>query len=206
MIITPIPLWTAWDIAELPGNIPFASHTEAGNNWAVTTFEDSSGKWGTIDVYFWFFWRNPTQYLAVLGAESDLVLHGTCKVYAEADVFWGGDSHIILRSDLTVYADGNIIPGGDNPINSIEAHGVALILPWGHDDRNSLPLSDTFHVVGPSEVFVPGGSLALFAVHFAADYGDSYGQVQLDFESAGGSILCPSVQVNLLTAPPVAVA
>jgi hypothetical protein len=56
-IVTPISLWTAYTIEEVPGELPFAPHIEAFNNRANTFFEhgtDTNGV-GSVDVNFWFY-------------------------------------------------------------------------------------------------------------------------------------------------------
>jgi hypothetical protein len=55
-------------------------------------------------------------------------------------------------------------------------------------------------------IAVPAGGLALFMVHFQAQYVvEDQGWVEMDFESSGGFIKCHGVQLELLTPPPVAV-
>jgi hypothetical protein len=70
---TLIPLSTAWEIGVTPVAL-VDTHIEPSNNWArilYTRQSDTNGN-ETIDVGFWFYWENPSEYLAVLNAESDL--------------------------------------------------------------------------------------------------------------------------------------
>jgi hypothetical protein len=191
LIITSIPLWTAFEIYELPGNIPFQSHIEAGNNWAVTTFEKGTDGSGVEEVYFWFAWRNPSVNLAVLGAECDLALQGTCRVHGNSHFLFSGDASLDLYAELIAYT--GIYPNSGPPVE---------IKFLGAPPDNSAFICDTYHVPGPDAISVSGGSLVLFAVHFWVYYDVYNGLASFDFESPG-FILCPSVQLELLTPPPV---
>jgi hypothetical protein len=60
-------------------------------------------------------------------------------------------------------------------------------------------ISGVYHVSTGSGIAVPAGKLALFAVHFLANYDVFDGVVFFDFDSPGQIMLCPSVQLDLLT-------
>jgi hypothetical protein len=195
VIRTPIPLWTAFDIVEDPGNIPFQSHIEASNNWAVTTFENGTNGDGNVDVYFWFAWQNPSQDFAVLNAESDLVIQGTCRTVAHSYLIIEGVVRLDFFAELVAYTGIAPISGGFVRVGFRQSG-------WPGDPP--VPISGTFHLPGPSGgISVSGGSLVLFAVHFLVHYEVYNGVASYDFESPG-FILCPSVQLELLT-PPVIV-
>ena len=89
LIITRIPLWTAFDLTVLPGNLQYESHAGAADNWVTTYFNKENhgpSEDGTVDVFFWFYWRNPFSYPAVLNADSQLVLQGTYWLRAFTDL------------------------------------------------------------------------------------------------------------------------
>lgn len=204
-IVTLVPLWTAWNIAELPGNIPFQSHTEASNNWAVTTFENGTNGSGTVEVYFWFAWRNPSQDIAlVIDAKSDLILQGTCRVHGNSHVIFFGDVSLDMHAELVAYTGIDPISGASVQIESFRVLGRPRppLLGTGPDTA-SAAISDTYHLSGLPNISVNGGSLVLFAVHFWAHYSVYNGSVSFDFESPG-FILCPSVQLEIITPSPIA--
>jgi hypothetical protein len=160
----------------------------------VTTFENGTNGEGTVEVYFWFAWQNPSQDPAVLSSEADLVLQGTCKAVGNSHPFVSGGATLDLNAELVAYM-------GIDPISGPPIHIKYLT----NDPPNTAAFSDTFHLPGPWAISVPGGSLVLFAVHFWIFYTVYNGSVSFDFESAG-SIMCPSVEIDLRTPAPVAVA
>jgi hypothetical protein len=200
LIITRIPLWTAFDLTVLPGNLPYESHAEAANNWVTVAFEKDifadTSEDGTVDVYFWFYWRNPFSYAAVLNADSQLVLQGTYDLTPQTDFIAPGDVSLDLWAELFVVVGGAIIHSQWThiPPFPLEASADWFI----EQDEASGGISGIYHVSTGSGIAVPAGKLALFAVHFLAKYNIFHGTVAFDFDSPGQIMLCPSVQLELL--------
>lgn len=66
-------------------NIMTDSRIEPWNSWAKINFTSSST--GTNRLSFYFLWRNPTEYYAVINASSFLVLNGYCRVGRDGGIF-----------------------------------------------------------------------------------------------------------------------
>jgi hypothetical protein len=207
LIATSIPLWTANEIVAFPGNtFPFASHIEASNNWAVIAFEreevlaaDRIDGLGKIGVNFFFIWENPSQKQpAVINADSDLVLQGTAYAQATAGLFVSGEGFLDLTAQLSVVVGRTILNSTPLPIKKLDVTGdpVKWTFPgyWSLDAT----FSDTYHLSNQN-IFVPPGELVVVLVRFQTIYFVDSGRVELDFESSGGSIKCPSVQLELVT-------
>lgn len=200
-IITPIPLWSAWEIGVTPIAL-VDSHIEASNNWARILYTRHSDGEDDIYVSFWFYWQNPSEYLAVLNAESDLLVQGWCQAVGSEQFLWGGDAVIDLSAKLFVYVGGARIESSRVPIKTLGAQGGDEILYWGtHTDSEGI--SGTYHM-SCSNISVPAGEQVLFSVQFHAAYNLRHGSIDLDFDTdQNKSIMCPGLLINLLTAPPV---
>jgi hypothetical protein len=66
--------------------------------------------------------------------------------------------------------------------------------------------ADTYHLSISWPILVPAGLGVSFAVNFHVEYSIDNGRVGFDFDSPGRFIMCPGVQMDLLTAPQVTVA
>jgi hypothetical protein len=189
-----IPLWTAWKI-DGPQSTPFASHIEAANNWAVLAFERGIDGRGSVDVGFWFSWQNPSQRIAVLKIDTDLIVQGLCEAHADppASPWFHRTTYVDLSAQLNIYVGGAIL---QSEVASIG--GAKATADWGNVIDAEV-ISSTEHLSrGPIEV--DAGAGALFMIHFWADYTvDDLGRVILDFESSGGIIKCPVVQLEVLS-------
>jgi len=161
---------------------------------------DSSGQ---VDLYFGFVWQNPTEYLAVLKAESDLVLKGTGDAEAQSTFFFGGHAYADPHAELVLSTLSGGFPfhGAKTDIPTVYAHadsGLGGVPVKSHRD-----FSGIYHVTFDSQLEVDAFDWAFFIVHFWAVYDVHHGKVTLDFSSSNNSIMCPSVQMDFLTPPPV---
>jgi hypothetical protein len=205
---TLIPLWTAWEIGVTPVAL-VDTHIEPSNNWArilYTRQSDTNGN-ETIDVGFWFAWENPSEYLAVLNAESDLFYQGFCRAVGNPDVFWYGESWIDLYVDFKVFVGGAVVyeSGFTEIARRIYGKGGAEIVLGGFG-IDSLGISGSNHLA-TSNISVDGRQLVLFFLHFEAEYNIRNGSIDIDFDKEQDHfIMCPGVQIELLTAPPGAAA
>jgi hypothetical protein len=199
---TVIPLWTASEIGVTPNATLVDTHIEASNNQArflFTSQTDTSGDGGKIDVGFWFAWQNPSEYLAVLNAQSDLVVQGSCEAIGNPELLWHGESKINLSIELAVFQAGKVGTGFTN-IKWLDAKGSAEIFLGGYG-TDSAVLSDVYQLGPMANIFVEQ-PLVLFFVHFLAEYSIRDGSVDLDFgKQQDHFIMCPGVQIELLTAP-----
>ena len=205
LTVTPIPLFTAWKIDASPG-IPFASHIEAENNWAVLTFEKGTNGDGEVDVGFWFYWQNPSNQPAVLNADTEVALQGFCEVVEIPCPYPGGFySSLTLWVQLNVYVGGAVLQSAAPVVGGANAEDNWILIDPNADVDTEVT-SRTERLFVPN-IAVPAGGLALFMIHFWATYSvEDSTWVDFDFESSGRIIKCPGVQLELLTPLPVVIA
>jgi hypothetical protein len=206
IVPTTIPLWTAWQI-DGPQSSPFASHIEATNNWAELTFYKSSDGNGSVDVAFWFYWQNPSQQPAVLNVDTDLILQGFIEAGANPtlSLFAANSVWLDLWAQLNVYVGGTVLSDQAVDSGGVSATGYWIFLQHSQDVDDAV-ISRTDHL-SLRNIRVPAGRQALFMIQFSATYsvGDDT-WVSIDFESSGGIIKCPGVQLELLMPLPVVIA
>lgn len=65
-------------------NILFDSNIESGNSWARV--EVASTSWNSDKLSFYFLWNNPSDYDAVIDANTSLTLWGDCQAYSEGSL------------------------------------------------------------------------------------------------------------------------
>jgi hypothetical protein len=205
LTITPIPIWTAVEIDRVPLNIPFAKHIEPGNNWAQIDFETRNNIGNQeVDVSFLFGWQNPTDFFAIVSAECDLVLKGTGHAEADPTYWHGGHARLNLFGQLILAT--TPIPSVPGPILTINTSlnlDSGPGIGGGGSITNNADFSGMFHLSNDNQILVDPFDTVTLLVRFFAQYDVDHGQVILDFSSSDNSIMCPSVQVDLLT-PPVA--
>jgi hypothetical protein len=199
LTITPIPIWTAVEIDRLPLNIPFAKHIEPGNNWAQIDFE-TRNNFGEVDVSFLFGWQNPTDFFAIINAECDLVLKGTGHAEVDPTYWHGGHAILNLWGQLILGTSQN--PSFKGPIVAINTtlnldSGPGI--GGGGKITKDADFSGMVHLSYDSAIQVDPFDTVVLLVKFFAQYDVDHGQVIMDFSSSDNSIMCPSVQVDLLT-------
>jgi hypothetical protein len=191
------------------------SRTIPGNNVAKIKFEthdDTGGDNPFVSLYFFFFWKNESQFVQVIHANADLVLTGWCGVRAETS-FWGGSQcSMNLKARLRVFVEGQEISSDSHqttPIGDpISATGGSDI--FGDADPESENIFDTVNV-SCSRIFVDSDQLVLFEVGMIASYSIDNGSAGLAFcDVVGGDlplfdgfVICPGLNIELLTAPGV---
>ena len=149
LIITPITLWTARIFAEPIGMLR-SSNAEPGNNWAKVFFFDKTDSSGDkmdssgyvtdsseVSVSFYFFWQNQTEYLAVLNANSGLVVQGDVSAQAFPDWLSGGHVDLKLYASLTLFIGGSDVSDEREIGHDVVADAWPAIL-GGSADSESL--------------------------------------------------------------------
>jgi hypothetical protein len=188
---------------------------EAGNNRAKFKIDTSSGTVQTAFV-FYFLWRNESAYYAVMNVQSSLILNGGCYVEGDAGYFSGDSSGLDLSVELSPTEYWNQPP----TLPYYEAsQGQGIISLYAKGTSGGSWINDTYADQGmtfsyaPYGVYynlfgVPAGKVALFEVTLNVTYGfngatgDSADKVSADFASGDNGVVCPFVQLELLTAPP----
>ena len=213
-IVTPIPLMSADSIWATPVGMLIDSRIIPGNNVAKIKFEthdDTGGNYPSVSLYFYFFWKNDTQYAAVLNASADLILTGWAGLNAWTS-FWGGShSTMDLTAVMNVFVEGQQISTDSHQrtsIKSLSAYGGSDL--FGDTGSDSDNIFGTFNL-SCSKILVESDQLALFEVGMVASYTINNGSVgvsfcdviQGDLPLFDGSVICPALNIELLTAPGV---
>jgi hypothetical protein len=213
-VTTPIPLLTANLIFATPIGMLVDSLATPGNNWAKIKFiTDQQTDRKSVPIYlnFYFYWRNESQYLAVINANTDLVLQGWCSVEAETMFFGGSSTSLDLSADLRVFVGGRQLWGDSNQhthIDYLSAYGGWDL--FSDAGRASKDFWETHHL-SYSNLLVPSYDLVVFEVSLTGVYYIDKGTVMLKFLDAergslppyDGYIICPALNIELLTAPSV---
>jgi hypothetical protein len=212
-IVTPIPLMSADSIWATPVGMLIDSRIIPGNNVAKIKFvtHDDTGGYPSVSLYFYFFWKNDTQYAAVLNASADLILTGWAGLNAFTS-FWGGShSTMDLTAVMNVFVEGQQISTDSHQRTSIKSlsasGGSDLFGDTGSDSDN---IFGTFNL-SCSKILVESDQFALFEVGMVASYTINNGSVAVHFCDViqgnlplfDGSVICPALNIELLTAPSV---
>jgi hypothetical protein len=209
-IITPITLWTAQIFAD-PAGMLVNSGAEPGNNWAKAfLFENADTGTGPdgsdsihASVFFYFFWQNQSDYLAVLNANSGLAVQGTCQAATFPDFLSGGSSSIGLYARLSAYVGGGDIYVENQIGREIAASSWPVVL-GGSAASDQLEFVGGFpYPLSISHVWVESGQYVVFEVRLFASYKISGGSISLDFSEGDNQVMCPFLNIELLTAPTV---
>jgi hypothetical protein len=205
-LTTPIPILTPFFIYALPAGMLTDSHTEASNNWAKIAYTDSMDtSSGTAKLSFYFAWQNPTNYLAVINCDADIVVNGTCMVDANPGFFSGGSASLDLWAELNVYlgeTEINWQAGQKAQVASLSADGGNIFVGIGPVVTQTI--SDTNHL-SCSEIEVQGDELVVFEVALVASISIDSGNVEMSFDTPN-EIMCPALNVDLLTSPSITAA
>jgi hypothetical protein len=215
-IDTAFLIWTRFGIGT--GNILVDSHTEALNNWATIRrkAKDDDAYIGGDELNFYFLWQNTTGADAVVNVSSYLALNGWCQLHAESSWFWApdwagggliGDAHVAFDAVLTLFEWWNQPPTEPLPqvgqrqgvLDESISGGWSGVSPG--QTRTLLP-SGNYHL-NYDTFFVPRNGVAVFEVGLQLEYDGWNSSVNIDFASEDLLVLCPYVQVELLTAPGV---
>lgn len=212
-IVTPIPLMSADSIWATPVGMLIDSRIIPGNNVAKIKFEthdDTGSNNPSVSLYFYFFWKNDTQYAAVLNASADLILTGWAGLNAWTS-FWGG-SHSTM--DLTAVM--NVFVEGQQIFDSHERTSIKSLSAYGGSDLFGDTGSDSDNIISTfnlscSKILVESDQIVLFEVGMVASYTINNGSVALSFCDVvqgdlplfDGSVICPALNIDLLTAPGV---
>ena len=185
------------------------SHIEPLNNWAkiLLNYATDDAFAATDRLNFYFFWRNETGGDAVVNVASYLTLNGSCKVHAKSS-FWHGlaapnFSKVSVDAELSVFEWWNEPPTEplsepgqlQNVTPSLEADGGEF-----SDDGKSTLVSANCQLT--YDIFrIPSNDVAVFEVGLSLDYKIAEGNLTADFSNDDNLVLCPYLQLEVLTVP-----
>ncbi len=204
-LTTPIPISTPYLIYATPIGMLHDSHTEPWNNWAKFTYtSDVNTGYASVVVNFYFAWQNPSNYLAVINCDTDVLATGVVQATADTGWILPGSSALELWAQLTVFLGSTTINWQgpqERQIASISASGGWA--PISEGDLESHDVSGAYHL-SCSDIQVQGNQLVVFEVACLANWWiDEGGSIVLDFDFAPGDyqVACPALNVDLLTPP-----
>jgi DNA-binding transcriptional MerR regulator len=204
-LTTLIPIFTPYTIYSQPAGIVKDSHIEPSNNWAKVGWRDdtdSGDTASTAKLSFFFAWQNPSKSVAVIKCNSDLIVSGVAQAHADAGYL--GMNLVILRllGQLNVFAG-----QGGGLASEIQMTGIYGLNSWWFfwDDNSDMEtdfISAPYHV-SSDFIIVQPDQIVVFEVAFLAVYTISGGHIILDFDFDPGNykIMCPALQIDLLTPP-----
>ena len=164
---------------------------------------------------FNFAWVNPSSYYQVINAKSYIELQGVCSVIRHGGFWPGNSSRLTIRSDLQLlgcWTDPPTLLVGSSPLLTdpdrayYQGHLVNLYLgPGGYLDGEETYPANPAVLQGCNLEYdlclIPPGGIVVFQISSGIE-GEVYdGQVIADFNYDGYQISCPSVTIEVVTAP-----
>jgi hypothetical protein len=194
------------------------SHIESLNSWARIRFTAFPFTQGETSFHFFFMWENADDFYAVVNVLSPLVLIGSCDVYADTGIFSGDSTYLTVSGDLMLLEWWNQPP--TNPfyeesqhkiIKQLGAQGGSVLDSQAHDGvafaSEPFDLKYDLFAVPPNSVSIFDVSLTLTPQFgFDTQEGNHQDEVVVDFSNVDlvHRVICPFVQLELLTKPPSA--
>ena len=206
LLTTPIPVTTPFLIYATPVGMLTDTHTEPFNNWAkfFYTSDENTGD-SRVVVNFYFAWQNNSDFLAVINASTNLIANGLIEDTAEPGWFFPGSAWISLWAQLTVFLGSTTINYQGTQLKQmgqvLTEAGFSEIASPG--TINSQDIAGTF-ALSCADIQVQPGQIVVFEVACLAEWWIDEGgsiTVEFDFDPAGQQLMCPALQVDLLTAP-----
>jgi hypothetical protein len=205
-LTTTIPISTPFLIYATPVGMLSDTHTEPFNNWAKFFYSsDRNTAYDSVVAKFFFSWQNNSDFLAVINCSTDLIANGLIIDTAEPGWFFPGSAWIETWAKLTVYLGSTTI----NYQGTQQKQMGQVYTEAGYSEIGSPGTINSDDIVGTfnlscSNIAVDPGRIVVFEVACSADWWiDFGGSITLDFNSnvAGRQLVCPSLNVELLTAP-----
>jgi hypothetical protein len=200
-LTTPIPLATPFFIGARPVGFLEDSAIEPWNNRAKPSLQisqDTDGR--SARISFYFAWQNPIDFLAVINCSADLMANGHVRNLADDGIFTGGSATVKLRTELNVFVGQFEISWQQTQkadIDTIHAEGSGIFDVGAVGDRD---VSASTHL-SCNTIEVQGNQMVVFEVAFVADYSIDDGNIDIDFASGDRSVVCPALNIELLTPP-----
>jgi hypothetical protein len=205
-LTTTIPISTPFLIYATPVGMLSDTHTEPFNNFAKFFYtSDRNTAYDSVVVKFFFAWQNNSDFLAVINCSTSLIANGLLIDTAEPGWLFPGSAWIEAWARLTVYMGSTTINYQGTQQKQIgQVYTEAGYHEFGAPGSiNSVDITGAFDL-SCSNIAVDPGRIVVFEVACSADWWiDFGGSITVDFNSnpAGRQLVCPSLQVGLLTAP-----
>ncbi|MCM0673583.1 hypothetical protein NCC78_02465 [Micromonospora phytophila] len=191
-------------------------HYEAGASWVRfwSRHGSDSDFFASDEVNFYFFWQN-TATDAVVNVHSFLMLAGLLGAYAEPGWFWSpfwgastfGHCTSVAEAHLTVrqwweQPPTQPLPQVDqiNRVGSLSVSGGWSF--WSPGSSELLPISGSAHVAYDT-LWVPANGVVVFEVGLRMHYSGYDGSGTSYFDWDNFRLVCPQVQLEILTGTPV---
>ena len=218
LLETPFLIWGLSAGTE-GSSLRYDGHIEAGNSWAkIATYFDSDDDFLNYDeVDFYFFWQNDGDTDVVVNVRSMLRVDGILHAWADAGWLWSPWPGANTFGHSTAYAQARLtllqwwdqpptrpLPQADqvNDVESLSVSGGWQLL--GKPGRHETEMVSDIPHLAYDTFRVPAGAVAVFEVGLRAGFGGYNGGGSADFETGDFRVVCPYVQLEFATAPPVA--
>jgi hypothetical protein len=195
------------------------SHIEQGNSWVkcnVTARANSDST--TFD--YWFLWEN-RDWPVVVNVNSSLVFTGHCFVSAAPGIFFGEITQLFIGANLTLWEWWTSPQTPISAYNSETEPVVASLYVVGSglfgftqpnpgEGQWAQEYLFSKYDLSYNMFFIPAGATAVFTVSFSVGYStDDYLNISnsalADFATDRYfGVVCPGLQLEVLTVPPVA--
>jgi hypothetical protein len=200
------------------------SHIEPMTSWLkcnVGPRQGTTGEGGTnsgnTEFDYWFLWENESDYAAVVNVTSSLVFTGHCSVSAAQGIFSGQETSLGIQAKLTLWEWWQNPPVAIGYEGSQNQQVLDLYVQGGHIFQTGRSKTrdfsfEKFDLSYNSMFFIPARATAVFTVSVAVqysteDYLNLENDVTCDFATDPNfRVICPGVQLEVLTAPPAVAA
>ena len=206
LLTTPIPISTPFLIYATPVGMLTDTHTEPFNNWAKFVYSsDENTAYSSVVVNFYFAWQNNSDFLAVINCSTNLIANGIIEDTADPGWFFPGSAWLSLWAQLTVFLGSTTINYQGTQLKQMGQ----VLTEAGFSEIGSPGTINSQDIVGTfalscSDIQVQPGQIVVFEVACLANWWiDEGGSITLsfDFDPAGRQLMCPALQVDLLSAP-----
>jgi hypothetical protein len=191
------------------------SHIESGNSWAkvFSQFGDEGSFFAHDEVNFYFRWTNDTHADAVVNVTSFLMLDGGCHAWADSGwlwnpfATWATDTYIDMRAtvDLSLLewwhqpaTEPLRQADQSDPVTDLFVDGGFAL--WSLGNTADRRISGTYNV-NYDTFRVPANRVAMFEVSLNLRYSGDEGFGWFAFDGPGHSVLCPFVQLEIISPP-----
>lgn len=209
LTLSPFLIW-----AKNPSNMLLDSHSDpVGYSWAkisLSRTEIPPDETGT-SLTFYYLWSNPSDYYAVVNANCSVVFNGTCVATAHTGIIDGGKSDVYCAATLSPSEWWNQPPTYPSTLYQPQAAWIVFTVAadggsfLSLDDVEPAFLSGTARDLRFVLFAIPPGAAAVFAVNVLFNCSIDDGSIAIDFASKPNYSIACLMQLELLTAPSIAV-
>ncbi|MGA8595883.1 MAG: hypothetical protein WB676_14285 [Bryobacteraceae bacterium] len=204
-----------WQLPNPQSNIWISEQYAPSDSFVKFLVDTSEGSDSTQFV-FYFWWENEQSSFALVNVNTSLILNGTCGVSAAPSVLFGNSASISLSANLTLLQWWEQPPTQPLYQDSQMQFIVGLLaytgasLDFGSPDVKKKDFNFSPFNLSYSMLAVPPQSGVLIEVALQMDYSFDGGELDIseyamaNFNSGDNFVMCPFVQLEILTASSVA--